>query len=205
MKNYKSKILFIAVILSLTNCASKNFVKTKINKKIEVDSIAISKLTIKQNKLFKVTDSLLVTLREVTREVNSKELENENKTTTIEGTIEAEEGKEKTFISDDLKITTNGAKVSFKSVNSKTRVKEFESRFKSVETELREIKASFEAYKDSLSIANKAKIEYEKKEKVKEIKKHKESKWWWWLCLLPFLGLGVYYIYKRVRRESILF
>lgn len=114
----------------------KEWVKENFTSKEDLQSIQ-DNLTYSNEEVKKeIKESLIYDLTEKFKESSNKSSESENETTTIKGSITAEDGKEKSATVGNTTIKSNGANVTFETTNTKAMTKEFESKYNELNKKL---------------------------------------------------------------------
>lgn len=136
----KKLILFSAIILLFTSCRSvkKEWVKENFSEKATVNrSLSVQDSTLK-SEISKIETSISKIETSISNTETTKESTSENETTSVSGSITAEEGKEKSVTIGGTTIKSNGANVTFETSSSKTMSREFESKFEQLTLQLEE-------------------------------------------------------------------
>ncbi len=198
----------MCVFITFTGCRSvdKDWLKENYVSKAEATLIKTEALNETQRLNAATESNLNAKYEQFVQEVKQSENSNENETTKISGTIEAEEGKEKTAEIGDTKIKSNGATISFETTSTKEISKAFESRYQQLEQKLLEESKKTEQLQSQLNslkseIANlRSNQETEKTTKSKE----KNSKGLTFgavitiLIILVIVGL-VWYYWSKIK------
>jgi len=138
----KKLIYIIFVLFLLTSCriVKKDWLKENYVAKNDLEKTVNNLEETHERDFSKIASEYQVIKTDLSNIETTKTNESETETITVSGTIKAEEGKEKTAIIGNTKITSNGADISFKVENSKAFTQAFES-----------IKNQFETYKSETS------------------------------------------------------
>lgn len=170
------KTLIISILfISFFSCrtakkewVNENFTLKKTSVITEQD--ILYKIT-EQEKMIK--ESVLSELNETINSISEKNTTTETNSTTISGSVEAEQGKEKTVDANGLKITTNGFNVSFESKSTKELSKEFESKFHELSQQINHQREVNETLRDSISSINNKLSKHD--EEIESIKNSKSK------------------------------
>lgn len=142
MKN----ILIILIVISFTSCRTvkKEWVKENYTSKQE--AIALSDDLLKETKeqLRLTKETLSKDFDEKIKQATEKTTEKTDEKTTVSGTIEAEDGKEKSVVIGDTKITSNGATVNFETTSIKSFLAEYKTQVNELSSQLNEEKQTNE-------------------------------------------------------------
>ena len=142
------KILIISILfISFFSCrtAKKEWVK---------ENFTLKKTFVITEQEKRIKESVLSELNETINSISEQNTTTETNSTTISGSVEAEQGKEKTVDANGLKITTNGFNVSFESKSTKELSKEFESKFQELSQQINYQREVNETLRDSISSIN---------------------------------------------------
>ena len=136
----KKHLILSLVFISLFSCRTvkKEWVKENFTEKATTQEIRLVQDSVFKSEISRIETHISKIETSVSKNETTLESSSENSTTTVSGTIEAEDGKEKSVTAGDLTITTNGANVSFQTTSSKSLSKEFESKYQELTTLLQE-------------------------------------------------------------------
>lgn len=135
-------IWLILAILLLSSCrvAKKEWVNENFSEKETVNDFLTVQDSIVKSEIFKLQSHVSKIETSVSKIEALKTSESSNETTSVSGTLTAEDGKEKSVTIGNTTIKSNGANVSFETSSSMAISKEFESKHKELTKELNEQK-----------------------------------------------------------------
>lgn len=198
-------LLLISFIL-LTSCRTvkKEWVKETFAEKSELTQFAQETQKTQETLKTEISEkvSQIETLVSKNETSSTSEVTNEN--TTVSGTIEAEEGKEKSITIGNTTIKSNGANVSFSTSSNKTATKQFERQLQEITLQLeyeRTLNKSLQSEVNSLKSENvfiKSEIEKLKTSQSKQTTKRNFTLTTW-LIILGVL-VGSYFVYRFRKR-----
>lgn len=199
MKKY---IIISLVFISLSSCRTvkKEWVKENFTEKATTQQIRVAQDSVFRSEIQKIETSVSQLETSVSKIETSKTSESETENTNVSGTIEAEDGKEKSVTIGNTTIKSNGANVSFSTSNTKTLTKEFERQLQEItqqlefertfnqtlQTEINSLKSEFANFTST--------YESEKTTKTKEVTKRNFTLTTW-LIIIGVLVL-LYFIYR---------
>ncbi|MGB0896870.1 MAG: hypothetical protein ACPGRW_06080 [Flavobacteriaceae bacterium] len=110
------KYILILLVLSSCRTAKKEWVKENFSEKATVKKYFTAQDSTFKSELNEINETLTATFNERFNSTTTTK----NESTTVSGTITAEDGKEKTATIGNTTITSNGANISFTTSSSKT-------------------------------------------------------------------------------------
>lgn len=126
------KLLIISILfISLFGCriVKKEYLEENYVEKTELKQLEQDIIYSNERLKTEISTSIALDYNEKIKQATEKTSSNESETTTVSGSIEAEEGKEKSVTVGNTTIKSNGANVSFETTNTKALSKEFESKY----------------------------------------------------------------------------
>lgn len=193
MKNY----LIILAILTLSGCrtAKKEWVKENYQSKIEAVAMANELSNFTKTELTKINQSLILDFEEKLKQATQKTTQEESQSTTVSGTLTAEDGKEKSVTFGNTTIKSNGANVSFKTESRNSINKEYESNLKELHRQLDEERQFNQALNNEIislknQFANFA--SNQKTEKTTQTKEVNKKGWQTWVIVLAVFAGGIF-------------
>ncbi len=137
MKKY---IILLVVFISLLGCrvAKKEWVKENYTEKSTTREIRVVQDSVIKSELFKIKTSVSKLETSVSKSTTTNGSTSENESTTVSGTITAEDGKEKSVTIGGTIIKSDGANVTFETTSSKAISKEFQENLQEISKELQE-------------------------------------------------------------------
>lgn len=203
----KKLLIILCVFISFYGCRTvkKDWLELNYASKADIEMLQDKSTFLSESLKNEIRETLNKDFDEKLKQERISESTKEDETTTVKGTIEAEEGKEKTAEIGNTKIKSNGANISFETTTSKAISKEFESRYQQLEQKLLEESKKTERLQSQLNslkseIANlRSNQETEKTTKSKE-KNSKGLTFGTILTLIIILVLAglVWYYWKKI-------
>lgn len=144
----KKAILISLILITLTGCRTvkKDWVKDNYVEKSEIDQLKQSIERFKQTVNTSIDERIDSKYTSILNEMREAVKVDENETTTIIGSIEAEEGKEKSATIGNTIIKSNGSNITFESTLNKAFNKELETINSKMEQTIEEHKKSLKAF-----------------------------------------------------------
>lgn len=205
----KKHLIISLVLISLFSCrvAKKAWVKETYAEKSIVAKNAITHDSIIKTEIRKIGTSVSKLGTYISNIETSRSLETESENTTVSGTIEAEDGKEKFVTFGNTKITSNGANVSFETTNARYISKEFQAKFQEISSELQLEKSKTESLQIAINSLKsefstfKSNIKSKTNTKIKTVKKTGFQFGVWLIAIIAIMII----ILVRYFRKSIPF
>jgi predicted nuclease with TOPRIM domain len=196
--------LFLLVLLS-TSCriAKKEWVKENFTEKEIINNTLKAKDSTTSIKVLDIYKKLSELETSIASSQTTSTSQSENETTTISGSLTAEAGKEKTVTIGNTTITSNGANVSFETVNTKALSKAFESKYQELTAKLQvlnEINEKQETQINSLkSEINNLKSNYTslKNNQIKNVSKTGGTLGFTSIALIIILAITAFLFFKK--------
>lgn len=203
------KLLIISTLfILLISCrtAKKEWVKENYAEKSELTQLEQNISNLSNSLKNEISETLILDFTEKLKQATESSSENENETTIVSGSVEAEEGKEKTATIGDTKISTNGFNISFEIEKNREIKKEFESYRADNEIFKRETLDRIESLVSDIKEKNLKITQLENDIKTiaesrsKEVKK---SGFGTWIYLIGFLvvilAIGYFYVKNKLK------
>lgn len=179
MKKYIIILLMFSLAFLCSSCrvAKKEWVKENFTEKATTQEIRVVQDSTFKSEISKIETSIHKIETFVSKIETFKTSENETESTTVSGSITAEDGKEKSVSIGGTTIKSHGANVTFETTTSKAISKEFQESFQQISKELQEKSVKLQEVQTEL---NSLKSEFsnfvstyqsEKNAKTKEVKK----------------------------------
>lgn len=195
----KSKYLILCLVfISFCSCrvAKKSWVKETYAEKTEVTSLKESFANSKETLKTEISETLSLEFSEKLKQGTTKESES----TTVTGTIEAEDGKEKSVTIGGTTITSNGANISFETNSSKeiaTQYKELSSQLaternltQELQTELISLKSEFADFRST--------YESDKTTKTKDVTKRGGTFGVWIFGIIALVVIFLLWYFRKM-------
>ncbi|MCB0447248.1 MAG: hypothetical protein KDD03_07010, partial [Gelidibacter sp.] len=130
--------IYVSLMLMLFSCrtAKKEWVKENFTEKSELQEIKDNLTYSNEEVKAEIRNSLISEFSEKLKQQAEKTTNNESETTTVKGSITAEEGKEKSATVGNTTIKSNGANVTFETTSTKALSKEIESKYNELNQKL---------------------------------------------------------------------
>lgn len=154
----KKAILISLILITLTGCRTvkKDWVKDNYVEKSEIQRLENSIEKLKQTTTQTINERIDSKYTAILNEMREAVKVDENETTTVSGTIEAEEGKEKSATIGNTTIKSNGSSIKFETTLNKAFNKELETINSKIEqtieqyrNSLKTLENDFTTYKES--------------------------------------------------------
>lgn len=177
--------VYVSLMLMLFSCrtAKKEWVKENFTEKAELQSIQDNLTYSTEEVKAEIRNSLISEFSEKLKQQAEKTTNNESETTTVKGSIIAEEGKEKSATVGNTTIKSNGANVTFETTSTKALSKEFETKYNQLNQKLeQELKYNKYMYTEINSLKSeiadlRSTYQSEKQAKTKETTKRGFTFW----------------------------
>lgn len=136
----KKLIAISTLFILFTSCRSvkKEWVKENFTEKSEISQLKANYSNLKNTLKTEINETLILEINEKLKQEKVYESSSKNETTTVSGSISAEDGKEKSVTIGSTTIKSNGANVTFKTSSTKEFTKQFESHLQELEIRLQE-------------------------------------------------------------------
>jgi len=199
------KLLFIIavwILLFATSCRSvkKQWVKENFTEKVELQEAKETQSQTLKNEVEKIENKITNLKKSLSETQTTKETSEENENTTIEGTLTAEDGKEKSIQIGNTTIKSNGANVTFKTNSSKSTSKEFTSQIERLESQIISIESNYRNLQSDVNTLTKENTDLKRQiEQVKTTKQKDVNKsgfsfgFYLWLVIILALVAVVWY------------
>ena len=199
------KLLFIIavwILLFATSCRSvkKQWVKENLTEKVELQEAKETQSQTLKNEVEKIENKITNLKKSLSETQTTKETSEENENTTIEGTLTAEDGKEKSIQIGNTTIKSNGANVTFKTNSSKSTSKEFTSQIERLESQIISIESNYRNLQSDVNTLTKENTDLKRQiEQVKTTKQKDVNKsgfsfgFYLWLVIILALVAVVWY------------
>jgi len=199
------KLLFIIavwILLFATSCRSvkKQWVKENFTEKVELQEAKETQSQTLKNEVEKIENKITNLKKSLSETQTTKETSEENENTTIEGTLTAEDGKEKSVQIGNTTIKSNGANVTFKTNSSKSTSKEFTSQIERLESQIISIESNYRNLQSDVNTLTKENTDLKRQiEQVKTTKQKDVNKsgfsfgFYLWLVIILALVAVVWY------------
>jgi len=199
------KAIYIVIVISLFSCrvAKKEWVQDNFTEKATINKSLIVQDSVFKSEILKIETSVSELETSVSNIETSSASEASNESTTVSGSIKAEDGKEKSVTIGNTTIKSNGANVSFETTSSKSLTKEFETKYQelnkilqsekefnqSLESELTSLKSEFSNFKST--------YESEKTSKTKTVTKRGSTFSVWLMIILVLIGTAIFWWFRK--------
>lgn len=149
----KKPILISLLLITLTGCRTvkKDWVKANYVEKSEINQLKQSVETFKQTINTSIDERIDSKYTSILNEMREAVKVDENETTTIIGSIESEEGKEKSAIIGNTTIKSNGSNITFESTLNKSFNKELETVNAKMEQTVEEYRNSLKTFENDFT------------------------------------------------------
>ena len=196
--------VYVSLMLVLFSCrtAKKEWVKENFTEKSELQEIRDNLTYSNEEVKAEIRNSLISEFSEKLKQQAEKTTNNESETTTVKGSIIAEEGKEKSATVGNTTIKSNGANVTFETTSTKALSKEFETKYNELNQKLeQELKYNKYMYTEINSLKSEiAKItSNQKTEKTNKTRTVSKKQIGLGIVILIVIGLILYFFNKRFR------
>lgn len=201
----KKHLILLVVFISFFSCRTvkKEWVKETFAEKSELTQFAQETQKTQETLKIELNEkvSQIETLVSKNETSSTSEVTNEN--TSVSGTIEAEEGKEKSVTIGDTTIKSNGANISFSTSSSTSVTKQFESKLQEITQQLeyeRSLTQSLQSEVNTLKseFANfRSAYESETTIKSKEVTKRNLTLGTWIIIAIIVIVLGLVYRFRK--------
>jgi hypothetical protein len=198
----KNLILILSILILSTSCRSvkKKWVSENFATKIETALLEGKLEQSQQLETQKTIDSFSQLLKSNSTTKTETNTSSNNESTTISGTITAQEGKTKTVSFGNTKIESDGANITFTSTNTKAQLRETQETISQLEQKFESITShNTLLYKETQSALSQITILKQEVKSLKESKSKdlKKTGFPWWIVIAIGIILSVYIIYKN--------
>lgn len=133
-----SIILILFCTLFSCRTVKKEWVQEHFAEKSELSQLAQKTQETQKTLKSEISEALILEFSQKLKQETSSSTSQENESTSVSGTIVAEEGKEKSATIGNTTIVSNGANISFQTTNSSSITKAFESKYQELESKYQE-------------------------------------------------------------------
>ena len=196
-------LMFSLAFFCSCRVAKKEWVKENFTEKATTQGIRVVQDSTFKSEISKIETSIHKIETSVSKNETKSTSDTESQTTTVTGTITAEEGKEKSVTIGGTTIKSHGANVTFETTSSKAISKEFQESFQQISKELQEKSVKLQEVQTEL---NSLKSEFasfvstyqsEKNAKTKTVKKTGFQFGVWILIALAIIVLVFIWYFRK--------
>ncbi len=201
----KKITLIFLVLLSLFSCRSvkKEWVKENFTEKAEISQLKENYSNLKNTLKTEINEALILEINEKLKQEKVSESSSENESTTVSGSITAEDGKEKSVTIGGTTIKSNGANVTFETSSTKEFTRKYESKLEELQMQLekktitiKELHSEINSLKSEFSIFR-SNYESEKTAKSKEVKSSGLSFGFWLTIIIVTIVIIIIWYFRK--------
>lgn len=199
----KKLIIILLILCSSCRVAKKDWLKETFAEKATVKKSLTVRDSMFRSEISKIETSVSKIENSISKIETSSGSTSENESTTVSGSITAEDGKEKTATVGNTTITSNGANISFTTTTSKEISKAFEIKYQEQQTQLQLQKQTISSLRSQLTslkteFANfVSTYESEKNNKTKTVKKTGFQAGVWIIVAVVVIVLIVLWYFRK--------
>ena len=201
----KKFIILFLCLLTFNSCrvVKKEWVKENFTEKSTTQKINVIQDSIFSSEISKLETSVSKLETSVSNTETTSTSSSENESTTISGSIIAEDGKEKSVTVGGTTIKSNGANVTFETTSTKAINKAFERQFEELSTKLQEERKTNETLKTEMSSLKSefanfvSTYESEKTTQSKTVKKSGLGFGFWLTLILIAIVISIVWYFRK--------